>query len=138
LCRSTEPDRNRADSGFTLIESLVTVAVVAVALTAIGMLIGANIRATHSLDERLALIETARAILSGLPDREQLEPGDSTGALADHRWRIDVMPFAADFVDPSTPSPWQPEAIVLRVQAPSGEILRIDTVRLRHSQGTGP
>lgn len=138
MCRSTKPDTSRADSGFTLIESLVAVTIVAVGLTAIGMLIGANIRATHSLDARLALIETTRAILSGLPDRDRLDPGDISGALADHRWRIDVMPFAADFVDPSLPSPWQPEAIVLRVQAPSGEILRVDTVRLRHSQGTGP
>lgn len=138
MCRFIKPDSSRADSGFTLIEALVAVAVVAVSLTAIGALIGANIRATHSLDSRLALIETARGILSGLPDRGQLEPGDISGAVADHRWRIDVMPFVADFVDPSTPSPWQPQAIVLRVQAPSGEILRIDTVRLRHSQGTGP
>lgn len=137
MWRSAEPDDRAAAAGFTLIESLVALSVVAVVLTAIGMLIGANIRATHSLDERLALIETTRGILAGLPDRDQLAPGDLSGALADHRWRIDVMPFAADFVDPSVPSPWQPEAVVLRVQAPSGEILRIDTVRLRRSPDSG-
>jgi general secretion pathway protein I len=137
LFRSIEPDRRRRDGGFTLIESLAALAVVAVALTSIGMLMGANVRATHSLDQRLALIETTRAILAGLPERDQLSVGDTSGAVADQRWRLDVMPFQADFVDPSVASPWVPEAVVLRVQAPTGEILRVDTVRLRRSQGDG-
>ncbi len=54
--------------------------------------------------------------------------------MADHRWRLDVFPFIADFVDPSVPTPWIPEAIVLRVQAPTGEILRVDTVRLHRGK----
>jgi general secretion pathway protein I len=130
LRRST--DHN---GGFTLIEALVALAVVAVALTSIGMLIGANIRATRSFDYRLTLLETTRAILSGLPGRNQLESGRMSGEVADHRWRVDVIPFSADFVDPSVPSPWIPQSIVLRVQAPTGEILRLDTVRLRRNQG---
>jgi general secretion pathway protein I len=138
LCRSIEPDKNRGQAGFTLIESLVALAVVAVALSAIGMLIGVNIRATRSLDQRLALIESTRALLAGLPGRDQLAPGDTTGQLADQRWRLDVMPFVADFVDPSGAAPWFPEAVVLRVEAPSGEILRVDTVRLRRSDSSGP
>lgn len=120
-----------------MIEALAALAVVAVALTSIGMLMSANIRATHSLDQRLALIETTRALLAGLPERDQLSVGDTSGAVADQRWRLDVMPFQADFVDPSVASPWVPEAVVLRVQAPTGEILRVDTVRLRRSQGDG-
>jgi general secretion pathway protein I len=138
LCRSIEFDKNRRQAGFTLIEALVALAVVAVALSAIGMLIGANIRATRSLDQRLALIESTRALLAGLPGRDQLAPGDTTGQLADQRWRLDVMPFVADFVDPSGAAPWFPEAVVLRVEAPTGEILRVDTVRLRHNQDNGP
>ena len=138
MCRSIEFDKNRRQGGFTLIEALVALAVVAVALSAISMLIGANIRATRSLDQRLALIESTRALLAGLPGRDQLAPGDTTGQLADQRWRLDVMPFVADFVDPSGAAPWFPEAVVLRVEAPTGEILRVDTVRLRRNQDNGP
>jgi general secretion pathway protein I len=134
LSRSIEPDQSRNDAGFTLIEALVALTVVATSLGAIGSLVAANLRATKSLDQRLALIETARVILTGLPGREQLEPGESRGAIADYRWRLDVMPFIASFVDPRQRSPWVPEAIVLRVQSPTGELLRIDTVRLRHSR----
>jgi len=135
LCRSIEPDKSRRDAGFTLIESLVALAVVAIELAAIGALVGGNFRATRSLEARLALVETMRTILTALPDREQLEPGDLSGELGDHRWRLDVMPFVADFVDPSGLGPWVPQAVVIRVQSPTGELLRVDTVRLRRSQG---
>jgi general secretion pathway protein I len=131
LRRSVELDTRRRDGGFTMIEALVALALVAVGLTAIGMLISANVRATRSFEQRMALIETTRSLLSALPDRTALSQGATRGDAADQSWRLDVIPFVADFVDPSVPSPWVPQAIVLRVQAPTGEILRVDTVRLR-------
>jgi general secretion pathway protein I len=136
LCRSTSHARRRHEAGFTLLEVLVALAVVAVSLAAIGSLVATNIRGTRTIDQRLALVETTRAILTGLPDREQLVPGNSTGEIADHRWRLDVLPFAAPFVDPHRPTPWLPQAVVVRVQSPSGQILRLDTVRLHRGQGS--
>jgi general secretion pathway protein I len=136
LCRSTSHARRRHEAGFTLLEVLVALAVVAVSLAAIGSLVATNIRGTRTIDQRLALVETTRAILTGLPDREQLVPGNSTGEIADHRWRLDVLPFAAPFVDPRRPTPWLPQAVVVRVQSPSGQILRLDTVRLHRGQGS--
>lgn len=133
MCPSIEPGSHHA--GFTLIESLVALAIVAMALTAIGMLVAANVRATRSLEQRLQLIETARAILSALPDRDQLAMGDTRGEISGQRWRLDVMAFSGNFVDQSVASPWIPQAVVLRVEAPTGEILRVDTVRLRRNPG---
>jgi general secretion pathway protein I len=136
LNRSTNLKWRRSEAGFTLVEALVALAVVAVSLTAIGSLVATNMRGTWALDRRLALVETTRAILTGLPDREQLVAGNLSGEFADHRWRVDVVPFAADFIDPRRPTPWVPQAVVLRVQSPSGRVLRIDTVRLRRGQGS--
>lgn len=126
----TEPE-----AGFTLIESLVALTVVAVLLAAIGAVVAANVHGTRSIQSRLSIVDTARMVLAALPDRDQLAPGDTTGELGGNRWRIDVMPFTAGFVDPSLPTPWTPQAVVIRVEAPTGEILRIDTVRLRTAQG---
>jgi general secretion pathway protein I len=121
-------------AGFTLIEVLVALAVLAVSLTAIGSLVATNIRATRALDQRLALAATTRAILTGLPDRTELAVGNSSGEIGGHRWRLDILPFVADFVDPRRATPWVPQAIVLRVQSSTGVVLRIDTVRLRRGQ----
>jgi general secretion pathway protein I len=129
--------RARASSmGFTLIEVVVALAVLAVSLTAIGSLVASNIRATRALDQRLALAATARAILTGLPNREQLSLSSSTGEIAGHRWRLDLLPFSATFVDPRRATPWVPQAVVLRVQSPTGQVLRLDTVRLRRGEGS--
>ena len=134
MCRSTKREcRNSA--GFTLIEVLVALAVLAASLAAIGSLAASNIRSTRALDQRLALAATSRAILTGLPDRELLASSNSSGEIAGHRWRLDLLPFVADFVDPRRPTPWVPQAVVLRVQSPSGQLLRLDTVRLRRGQG---
>jgi len=118
-------------AGFTLIEVLVALTVVAISLAAIGSLIATTIRGVRSLDTRLALIETARAVVTGLPDREELAPGNFSGDLAGHRWRVDVLPFLIDAIDIQNPAPWTPQTVVVRVQSPAGPILQLNTVRLR-------
>jgi general secretion pathway protein I len=132
LFRKARSKRRRGDAGFTLIEVLVALAVVAVALAAIGSLIAATVRGTRSIDSRLALVETARTVMTGLPDRSQLAPGSFNGQLAGHRWRVEVLPFAADFLDPS--SQWLPQSIIVTVQAPTGQMLTLNTVRLRRQE----
>ena len=126
--------RKRATSGFTLIEVLVALSVVAVALAAIGSLVATTVRGTRSLDVHLMLVETARMVATALPDRTALKPGNFSGEMAGHRWRIDVLPFNFPNMDPRLPTPWVPQAVVIRVQSPSGPVLRIDTVRLRQRE----
>ena len=123
----------RGTEGFTLIEVLVALSVVAVTLAAIGSLIAVTTRGARAVSGHLALVETARAIMTGLPDRCELGPGNFSGETAGHRWRVDVLPFYADFVDPQK-TEWVPQTVVVRVQSPSGPILQINTVRLRRVQ----
>jgi general secretion pathway protein I len=130
LCRSScEPENPRA--GFTLIEVVVALALIAVALTAIGSLIATTIRGSRSLDQHLSLAETARAVEAALPNRDQLTDGSMSGEMAGHHWRVDVLPFRASFVDPRLPSPWVPRTVVITVRAPDGPVLQINTVRLQ-------
>jgi general secretion pathway protein I len=123
--------RDHARAGFTLIEVVVALALIAVALTAIGSLMATTIRGTRSLDQHLSLAETTRAIEAALPSRDQLAEGSTSGEMAGHRWRIDVLPFRASFVDPRLPSPWVPQTVVITVRAPDGPVLQISTVRLQ-------
>jgi len=120
--------------GFTLIEVLVTIVILAASLAAIGSLAASNVRATRAIDQRLALIETARSILTGLPDRDQLLAGGLSGDLADYRWRIDVRPFTDQ--DAGLPTaPWVPERVVINVRSPAGQSIQIDTIRLHRMEG---
>jgi general secretion pathway protein I len=122
--------RHKSNEGFTLIEVLVALTVVAITLSAIGSLVATTIRGARSVAGHLALTETARAILTGMPGRNELGPGNFSGEVASHRWRVDVLPFYADFVDPAKTN-WIPQTVVVRVQSPNGPILQLNTVSLR-------
>jgi general secretion pathway protein I len=122
--------RHSGNAGFTLIEVLVALTVVAITLSAIGSLVATTIRGARSVGGHLALTETARAILTGMPARNELNPGNFSGEVAGHRWRVDVLPFYADFVDPEKTN-WVPQTVVVRVQSPNGPILQLNTVSLR-------
>ena len=130
MFRSARCRRQNGSEGFTLIEVLVALSVVAISLSAIGSLVAVTIRGARSVSGHLALTETARAIMTGLPDRDQLAPGNFSGETANHRWRVDVLPFYADFIS-REPVKWAAQTVVVRVQSPNGPILQLNTVRLR-------
>jgi general secretion pathway protein I len=123
--------RRRGIAGFTLIEVLVALSVVAISLSAIGLVVAGNVRGVRALNVNFALFETARAVMTGLPDRNDLALGNFSGELAGHRWRVDVLPFTSDNPEADAASPWLPQTVVVRVQSPAGKIMQIDTVRLR-------
>jgi general secretion pathway protein I len=131
--RGTFEYRTGAELGFTLVEVLVALAVLAVSLTAIGSLVAVNIRGTWKLDQRLASVQTARAIIADLPDRTMLGTAILSGAAGGSRWRVGVRPFAAGFIDPRQATFWVPQAVTLNVQSAGGRVLQINTVRLGRS-----
>ncbi len=138
LWQSNNGDGRNSDAGFTMIEALVSLGIIAISLAAIGSLVASNVRATRRVDDRLSVVETARAVLTGLPDRSSLGLGNFRGDIGDNHWRVDVMPFSADFVDPSRATQWVPQTVVIRVESPTGQELRLDTVRLRPAAGAQP
>ncbi|MDC7787290.1 prepilin-type N-terminal cleavage/methylation domain-containing protein [Rhodoplanes sp. TEM] len=127
MSRVTARERRRR-RGFTLIEVLVALAVVAAALAAIGGVVAANARATRTVEARVALEQTARAVLAGLPPRRDLAAGGLDGELAGHRWRTEVRPLASDGVPAG--SPWEAKDVIVTVRGPSGATLVLETVRL--------
>lgn len=123
------------EAGFTLIELLVALAVLSTTLVAIGALVATNSRGTVALDRRLALVEATRAIVTGLPDRQQIAPGTLSGDYNFHHWQVDTEPVVTNFINRSQATPWTPELVVVRVKSPGGQQLRIETVRLKNAQG---
>jgi len=143
-CRIARSDARprRGNSGFTLIEVLVAIAVLAVVLGAIGAVVGNTVRSIRSVDRRMPLLETAQSLIASLPTRDALQPGTQSGTSGDFRWRIDavllnsnvpdnaaaVLSTAATGAAPKVS--WVPLAITVRVQGGEGPPVRLDTVRL--------
>jgi general secretion pathway protein I len=119
----------RASAGFTLIEVVVTLAVIAVILLSVGSLVSVAVRGSHALDDHLVLVETARAIEVGLPDRNSLTIGTLSGERGGQLWRVDVQPFPG-VLDAQALTPWVPLMASITVQTPSGRRFTITTVRL--------
>jgi len=133
--RTTPADKSTA--GFTIIEALVALAVVAIILPSIAPLMALSNRGVRSVEQHIALVLAARTIEHGLPDRELMLPGSLSGQLAGDRWRVDILPFTAGALNGGSPSPWMPLTVVITVRSPSGATWRLDTVRLRRGSSEG-
>jgi general secretion pathway protein I len=118
-------------AGFTLIEVVVALAVIAVMLVSIGSVVGASVRGSHALDEHLVLVEMIRGLRADIADRNALKFGSISGATAGRQWRIDVRPFVNAAVDPGVTMPWQPVTETITVRSPFGTSLSVTTLRLR-------
>jgi general secretion pathway protein I len=135
--RRRRPPAGSGDAGFTLIEVVVALAVVAITLTAIGAVAATSARGTRSMEQHLALVETTRIVAATLPRNRQVDPkGESldglSGEILGHRWRITVAPFIGSGVYQPPDSEWIPQTVVVRVRSPSGAVYGFETVRLQH------
>ena len=125
--------RIRSDvAGFTLIEVLVALAIVAAVLSSVGAVIATSVKGTRSIDQRLALTGAAETLLAELPARNLLKTGRQSGELAGHRWRIDVSAMNAPVTSDDTPqnTRFVPLAVTMRLQAQNGPAIQLTTVRL--------
>ena len=128
MCRQPRPEIGDKNAGFTILEVLIAIAVVATALTAIGALTGATTRGVRTLEQHVVVVETARSVLASLQSSTPLSSRETTGELYGNRWRIGISPFAGAVVPDS---PWVPATVTVRVQSPSGAALNVETVRLQ-------
>ena len=124
----TNPEPGGA-AGFTLIEVLAALGVMAAGLGAIGALANSSLRAGLYAERRLAEVDSAREIIAGLPKRGALPFGRLTGSLDGCQWRIDSAPVATAVA--AAGSLWTPQSIVLLARSPSGAMIEIDTIKLR-------
>ena len=127
----TAPPTDGREAGFTIIEVLVALALVAVSMVSIGSLMATNTRGVRSLERHVALMQAARAIMAtGIPPRAELRPGTSSGRTDDYRWTVEVEPLGGGWTVPNADVPWAPELVRVRVTSPTGAVSDIRTVRL--------
>lgn len=125
------PATEDREGGFTLIEVLVALAVVAVSLVAIGAVVSTNMRGVGVLEQHAALIAAEQAALaSAIPDYDQLVPGTLEGGTGAERWLVQVAPLGAGWDVAAGNAGWIPELVTLRLRSGSGATVVLRTVRL--------
>lgn len=139
MCEAASPKRAaeiaRAERGFALVEALAAIAVAAVSLTAIAALVGGNLRGAGKIAHHIQLTETLRAVEAALPNRAELGTGSLAGEMRGQNWTVDILPFPDDSANPAAAAAWTPQEVLITVEAPSGEKLQLETLRLTKRAG---
>jgi len=129
LSPATPPPTDDRDAGFTIIEVLIALAVVAVSIVAIGSVMSTNVRGL--LEQHVTLMQTARTVMAvGIPPRAELGPAGLSGRIDDYKWTIDVGPLGQGWDVPGADFAWIPALVKIRVRSASGAETDLRTVRL--------
>ena len=135
MFRAARLEQTGGGDGFTIIEVLIALAVIAVCLAAIGTVVGVTSRGVRSLEQRVALVEVARSVAASLPPRSARAVVPGGGEILGHKWQVDVAPWVGGGGIEQPNSPWFPQTVTIRVQSPSGAVLALQTVRLQRKPG---
>ena len=73
--------------------------------------------------------------MTAIPDRDQLRAGTMNGALHEQQWRMDVIPYSAEGVPQPGKTAWVPQAILVSLKSPKGNVLELATIRLHRGSG---
>ena len=134
MFRATPPTDGR-DAGFTIIEVLIALAVVAISIVAIGSVMSTNVRGVRTLEQHVTLMQTARAVMAGeVPPRSDISFGTLSGKTNGEQWRIAVGPMDGEWSAAGDKAAWTPALVRIQVRSPSGAVMDVRTVRLIHGQ----
>ena len=130
MLRATPPIDGRS-AGFTIIEVLIALAVIAVSIVAIGSVMSTNVRGVRTLEQHVTLMQAVRTIAAtDVPSREKIGFGTWSGRTSDHQWRIDVSPMGEEWAATGSDVAWIPALVRVQVRSPSGAVTDLRTVRL--------
>jgi general secretion pathway protein I len=133
LSPAAPPPIDGRDAGFTILEVLIALAVVAVSIVAIGSVMSTNVRGVRLLEQHVTLMQAARTVMTaGIPPRAELGPGALSGQIDDYKWTIDVGPMGEGWDVPGADVAWIPALVRIRVRSSSGAVSDLRTVRLMH------
>jgi general secretion pathway protein I len=125
------PSTDRRDAGFTIIEVLIALAIVAVSIVAIGSVMSTNVRGVRSLEQHVTLMQAVRSVMTAeLPARTELGFGTLSGRASGHQWKIDVGPMGQEWDAAGADVAWIPALVRIQVRSPSGAVTDLKTVRL--------
>lgn len=120
----------RTASGFTLLEALVAIVVLALALSVLMPSHGAGLRSIAAVDDHLRARLLAQSVLAEWSHDRSLRPGTIDGGYDKFTWTLSVTPMD----DPREPgaeaNAWTLYELVLRVSWPRNRQIELRTARM--------
>jgi general secretion pathway protein I len=122
------PDaRFKDEAGFTLIETLIALAILALMLASVGGAIATAVKGTRTIDQRVAIAAASDTLLAEFVAQRSLVPGRQSGEIAGSRWQADISPAEGTVAGTGR---WARLLITLRMQGQNGQSVRFSTIRL--------
>jgi general secretion pathway protein I len=126
--------------GFSLLEVIAAVMLLAIAFAALMEVAGGSIRLSQKASEYTQAALWARSKLDSSFVLEPLQPGASQGSFDDHyRWRMQVTPWVVPGVQPVTPYAFHMYKLDLDVmwgRAPFEHAAHFSTLRIGAGVGS--
>ena len=118
-------------AGFTLLETMIAIVILALALTTIMQTFGSGLRGIQINDDHLKARLLAQSVLAEQTGGRTLTPNVTRGQYDKFAWRVLVEPAQpAPGVAPSVQSVWRLFHIVVSVSWPRQRSLQLETLRL--------
>lgn len=124
-----KPASTGGDSGFTLIEVLVALAVTGLVLASLMQAYASGLRTLHGADYR----QTGALIAASLLEESaaiELKPGRETGTIQGFAWEREIAETNPEGWIPPTEFNWQPYSVTITVSKDEQPALRLETLRL--------
>jgi general secretion pathway protein I len=129
----TTPPTDSPTAGFTILEVLIALALVAVSIVAIGSVMSTNVRGVRSMEQHVTMIQAVRSVMATeVSSHAKIGFGTWSGRTSDHQWRIDISPMGKESGAPSKEVDWIPALVRIQVRSPTGAVTDLNTVRLVH------
>ncbi|HZX71885.1 MAG TPA: type II secretion system protein [Rhodanobacter sp.] len=102
--RVPSPGRASRANGFTLLEVIAAIMLLAIAFTVLMRVAGGSIRLSQNASDHSEAALWARSLLDTAFTTEPIQPGTTSGRFDQRfRWRLDVSPWRPPSAAPNTP-----------------------------------
>jgi general secretion pathway protein I len=120
--------------GFTLLEVLIAIVVLALSLSALMQSHSAGLRGIGVLDDHLQARLLAQSVMAELGSDRALRPGTLRGGFDKFAWTLSIAPLEDLQAARSSAGAWTLYKLVLQVSWPRHRQIELQTVRMGRAQ----
>jgi general secretion pathway protein I len=122
----------RGEAGFTLLEALIAIVILALSLSALFQVYSTGLRGVAGIDEHLRARLLAQSVMAEMSYDRALRPGRLQGRADQFVWTLSITPFeeAEATTRQAGTSPWTLHHLALTVSWARGRRIELQTLRL--------